>query len=396
VSESPFDPLSLADHHDAERLLASARARCPVSQPYPHVAVVAKDEDCRDVLMHPEVFSSHFNFILDRGPAPAERTGDWKFVTRTDPPDHAPLRRFLRTWFSPAALRALEPQTRRIVDDVLADLPPGGTVDLFADLARVVPTRVVYTMLGLPREDWDAVQSWADESNNALPALNPVPAAALRGYLRDLVAGRRQSGVRQPDIIDGFLYPSSAALAFDVDEIVQHIRQLVAAGTDTTSGLITNVFYRLLDNDGALWRRLVADPTLAKVAIEESLRVDAPIQYGLRTVAQPTEFRGCPMEPRDRVVVSLQSANWDETVWGADAAEFKLGREGSAGHLAFGLGIHTCLGAPLARLEARVALEAMVRDWPGARLAPGWTYEPLNSLQMRRPKTLMVELGEGA
>lgn len=394
MAEAPFDPLNVADVHDAERRLAVARTRCPVSRPYPHVTVVADDEDCRRVLLNPDVFSNHFNFFLERGPAPADLTGNGNGITRIDPPEHGPLRRFLRKWFSPAALRSLEPEVRQIVDDTLADPPESGVVDMFADVARVVPQRVVYALLGLPRDDWDQMQAWIEEHNRDLPRpTTPMTESAAWIYLRELVTRRKASGRRQSDVIDGFLHPADSDPTFEIEDIVQHIRQLIGAGTDTSSALITNVFHRLLENDGTLWQQLVDDPTLATAAVEESLRRDAPIGYVLRTVTQSTEVGGCPMEAHDRVVVSVQSANWDEARWGGDAAEFKLGRIAPAGHLAFGFGIHTCLGAPLARLEARVVLETMLRRYPKLSLARGWTYEPIDSVQFHRPKTLLVDLG---
>lgn len=165
------------------------------------------------------------------------------------------------------------------------------------------------------------------------------------------------------------------------------------AATDTTGSLITNLLYELLA-DRSHWERLLADRSLIPAAVEESLRHDAPLQYVLRTVKQEREISGCPVEPGDRLAVSLQSANWDERAWGADAADYSLDRPaGQATTMAFGYGIHTCLGAPLARLQARVVLEHLLERFPELRLAPGYHREPPEGLLLtRRPARLDVVL----
>lgn len=388
---APYDPLSLDDHADADRLLAVARKEAPVSCPYPGVNLVATDGLARAVLQDPQTYSSLFNFTLEPGPAPEDNTGAKPVITQTDPPDHAVLRGFLRRWFAPAALRKLEPTVREIVEEVVDALPRTGTVDLVGDLARVIPTRVVYSLLGVPRADWDRVQAWADAANATLPRQNVAVIGELLAYLAGLLQERSASGFRADDIVDGFVRPSPGDPVFDETQAPLHLLQLILAGTDTTSGLIANVFYRLLAVR-TNWARLRERPELIGQAVEESLRCDSPIQYVLRTVTEQSAIEGCPMSPRDRVVVSLQSANRDEATWGETADTFDLDRRGSAAHIAFGSGIHACLGAPLARIEARVTLETMLWAHPHLSPAEGFEWEVVPALQMRRPRSLVVHL----
>src|SRR5262249_45985852 len=146
--------------------------------------------------------------------------------------------------------------------------------------------------------------------------------------------------------------------------------------------------YQLL-TDRNRWQRVVKDRTLVPRVIEESLRHDAPLQYVLRTATVENEFSGCPVPAGSRVVLSLQSANLDEDAWGADAAEFSIDREpGQATPATFGYGIHTCLGAPLARLETRLLLEEMAERFPGMRLADGYSWQPAARAMVRRPDRL--------
>jgi len=391
MTKAPFDPLSLEDHGDAERLLALARKEAPVSQPHPGVNVVATDDLARAVLGDARTYSSHFNFTLEPGPAPEDSAGDHSLITRMDPPDHGLLRGFLRRWFAPAELRKLEPMVRTIIEEIVEALPRVGTVDLVDDIARVIPTRVVYRLLGVPRADWDRVQGWADAANATLPRQNVAVIAELRAYLAELLRARSASGFRADDVIDGFAHPRPGDREFSAAEASEHLRQLILAGTDTTSGLIANLFLRLLEVRKN-WERLLERPDLIGRAVEESLRCDSPIQYTLRTVTQPAELGRCPVAPRDRVVVHLQSANWDEVAWGETSQDFDLDRPGATGHIAFGSGIHACLGAPLARIEARVTLETMLRVHPEVALADGFEWELLPALQIRRPRSLVANL----
>ncbi len=171
-----------------------------------------------------------------------------------------------------------------------------------------------------------------------------------------------------------------------------HCIQLILAGTDTTGSLITNLLYELLLDRGR-WDRIVDDRTLIPRAVEESLRHDAPLQYVLRTARADREISGCPVQSGSRAVLSLQSANLDEDAWGADAAEFSLDRNpGQATLTSFGYGIHTCLGATLARLEARLLVEALVERFPGMRLAPGYSWQAAPRFMVRRPDRLDVIL----
>lgn len=193
-------------------------------------------------------------------------------------------------------------------------------------------------------------------------------------------------------MIDGLVHPAEGELPLSDLEIGVHVLQLMAAATDSTAGLLTNLLYELL-SDRSRWNRLLDDTSLIPVAIEESLRHDAPLQYVLRTVTMEQEISGRMISPGHRLVVSLQSANWDEQVWGADAAEYSLDRPpGQAPTMAFGYGVHTCLGAPLARLEARVVLEELLARFPGMRLATGYHRDPAPSVMLRRPARLSVVL----
>lgn len=395
MDSAPYDPLDLSDHHDAQRLLALARQCCPVSQPHPGVNLVATDPLARAVLQSPRQFSSHFNFSLDPGPAPDDNSREHRLITHIDPPGHTVLRGFLRRWFAPMALRKREPIVRAIVEELFETLPSRGCIDLVAQIAQVVPQRVVYSLIGIPRRDWEMVQEWSDEANATLPRQNLEVVEKLRSYLSDLVADRSAGAERDATIVDGFLYPRDDEPTYGAHEIPEHLRQLILAGTDTTTGLIANLFFRLLEHRGN-WMRILTEPSLIPGAIEESLRCDSPIQYTLRTVSEAAEVGGCPVAPRDRMVVSLQSANWDESVWGETSQSYDLDRPGAAGHIAFGSGIHACLGGPLARIEARVVLEMMLARYPGLRLSDSYEWEPAPALQMRRPKNLLVDLSPTA
>lgn len=390
MTESPFDPFSVQDQVDAERTLAAARAGSGVTCPYPGVTFVAGNTEVREVLAGVDTYSNEYNFNLEPGPAPDEPDPMNTVIARSDPPYHTEIRRFLRRWFEPAKLRKLEPEVREIVGRAIAELPDHGQADLVGRLGRIIPARTVYTIIGIPAEEWDRLQALADELNANLPAPSPALIGQIVGIFLEVMERRRASGERRDDVIDGLVHPG-AGPSYDKNAAAGHLLQLLVAGTDTTTSLMSNVLYRLLE-DRTRWDRVVADPSLAATAVEESLRRDSPLPFTLRTATTDTEINGCPVAPRDRIVLGLQSANWDESAWGDSALEFDLDRPGTAAHLAFGSGIHTCLGAPIARIEARLVIEALAERFPDLRLSDEYTLEYVPVAQMRMPRRLLVDL----
>jgi cytochrome P450 len=390
---APYDPLDPAHHADPAARLAEAREKCPVSQPRPGVYFLARHDDVRNALRNHEAYASVDNFALEGG----TRTADLPAIpiTMADPPHHTELRARLRRWFAPALLRKQEPRVREIVAEVLDAWQPGQKAEIYHDLARQIPTRVVYAFLGLPQEDWERLHQWADAIDDILPELRTdMPEfLALTGYLGEQLAARAAAPPTGQDVLDGLAHPAAGEPPLTPIEGIIHAFQLILAGTDTTAGLITNLLYELLV-DRTRWERLLDDRSLIPTAIEESLRHDAPLQYVLRTVMREQEISSCPVKPGDRLAVSLQSANWDERTWGADAGDYSLDRPaGQATTMTFGYGIHTCLGAPLARLQARVVLEQLLERFPDLRLAPGYHRAPPPGLVMvRRPARLDVVL----
>ena len=388
---APFDPLSLADHHAAERRLAEVRERCPVSQPHPRMHFVAAHRDVERILLDNETFSARSNFRLDpvNGAHGARPSGS---LPTLDPPDHATLRRRLREWFAPRTLRLLEPRVRELAVAAVEELPVGVDFDLVPTSKRMA-VRVVYALVGAPQDDWVQLQAWSDVLHQHLPApLQDKPEyIAMMNRLGEVLEEYR-AGLRAGDdtVISG-LAAAVEAGELTAAQALTHVWQLIQAGTETTISLITNLVHTLLCQHRQ-WELLLDRPELIAAAIEESLRRDAPLQYVMRTPHHATAVRGCPIEYDEQVVVGLQSANWDESVWGPDALEFDIERERPTGHVAFGKGPHACLGAPLARIEAQAFIGELLSRRPGIRLATGYVHELANELMVRRPEKLLLHI----
>ena len=264
------------------------------------------------MLQRPEVYSSEDNFVLEGGTRTAALPATP--ITMMDPPGHTVLRGRLRQWFAPVKLREEEPRVRAIVADVLGPLRAGQQIEVWSTVARVLPARSVYALLGLPQKDWDRIQGLADVVNDHFPqvSMEMPEMAELAGYLAQLVAARA-SDVGGSGVLNGLVHPQHSEAALEPVEIVMHCIQLILAGTDTTGSLITNLLYELLV-EPARWARLVENPSLIPGAIEESLRHDAPLQYVLRTATADRRFRD--VQCVGRAALSLQSANLDEAAGG--------------------------------------------------------------------------------
>jgi cytochrome P450 len=291
-----------------------------------------------------------------------------------DPPDHTRLRKLASAAFSNRRIEALRPRVQGIVDDLLDGLwqtgGPDGVVDLVKGFAFPLPFTVISELLGIPPADRDELGDWfttllAPSSGSEPPPAAVMASAKIVGYLGELLDLKR----RQPgeDLVTDLVRAAENSEDLTDREMRSTIFQLVVAGHDTTTTLIGNGVVALLTHPDQR-DALVADPDLLPGAIEEFLRWDAPVPHStFRYTAEEVEIGGVVIPAYEQVIISLAAANHDPAKY--DRPEALDIRQGDPRHLAFGHGIHFCLGAPLARMEGRVAFATLLRRFPAMRLA---------------------------
>ena len=298
-----------------------------------------------------------------------------------DPPDHTRLRALVSKAFTPAVVERLRPHLQIIVDRLLDRVAGAGRMDVIGDLAYPLPVTVISELLGVPVADTEEVRRWALHLTRALDAIAlPVePEVIQRGrqatgemveYFGRLAEERR----RRPgsDLLSGLVEAEEAGDRLTQRELLATCVLLYVAGHETTVNLIGNGLLALLRHPTEL-RRLRDDPGLIPGAIEELLRYDGPVQRTGRMAARDTEIGGVPIPEGSLVLGLLGAANRDPAQF-AEPNRLDLTRA-EPRHLAFGSGIHYCLGAPLARLEAQVAIGTVLRRFPALTLAverPVW------------------------
>jgi cytochrome P450 len=277
-----------------------------------------------------------------------------------DPPRHDLLRRLVSKAFTARRIAELGPWIKEVARQLLEQIPAGGTVDVVNAFTMPLPVQVIARMLGIPGEDQAAFRRWSD----ALVAFNGgtfTPAERVRAGM-EMMEYFRKSVARRNEKSDGDLI--SAVVEAEVDgkhleewEVLGFCVLLLVAGNETTTNLMSNLLNILVDRPEQ-WRRLRDDRTLVENAIEETLRYDSPVQMLTRRVTRDVEIDGRKIRQDDQVAVSYAAANRDPAMF-PDPDAFILERENSR-HLGFGAGIHYCLGAPLARMEATIMLNAML------------------------------------
>ncbi|WP_338889218.1 cytochrome P450 [Rhodococcus sovatensis] len=315
-------------------------------------------------------------------------------ITTADPPIHTALRARLLKDMAPPRLRKMRSQVEAIVEECIAALPESGSIDLYDSFVQYVPTRVLYAVIGIPEPRWNEVEKWAD----VIVATLPEPAhelpefGALTSYLAQLIDDRRaRPHERHDDVLDNLCFAAPNEREMSTPELIAHLLQLLGAATDTTRALIVNCLFRLL-NHREQWESVLDDRSKLTNAIEESLRFDSPAQFMVRTVVQSVSVGSCPIEPDKKVYLNIQSANHDEERWGEDSMTYRADRPNASGHLAFGRGIHACIGAPLARIEAWVAVNALLDKYPNMTLEPDAKWIKCDGALVRRPQMLPVLL----
>ncbi len=308
----------------------------------------------------------------------------------SDPPEHTVLRRKVSRAFTPRRIAAWEPRIRQIaehlVDDIAAKAGPG---DLVTDLASPLPTIVIAEMMGIPADRHDDFKRWSDNLVNGLltgGSLTKMLASAAEislFFARTVRKRRRNPG---DDLVSLLITGDNDALS--LAELINFCVLLLVAGNETTTNLISNAMLALFERPD-LWRQITADPALAAAAVEETLRFDGPGQGLLRITTTDVTVGGTTIPAGARVLPLIGSANRDLRHW-EDPDEFRLDRESNE-HLAFGSGIHFCIGNALARMESRAAIEMLARRLP--HLAPGGTPTRIAGPVLRglRPLPVVVE-----
>ncbi len=385
---------------------AEARARCPVQRVrladgHPAWVVLGYDA-ARLALNDPRISKDMLAALQDNGDVAAEGLPGPEFsrhMLNVDPPDHTRLRRLVSRAFTPGRVAALEPAIRGIAGDLLDALDaagPGTTVDLIEGYAYPLPFGVIGQLLGIPPADRPRLHAWfgvlltgwaGDPPPEAVEASDGIVA-----YLGELADTKRQRPA--DDLVSVLVAAEDDALT--TQELLSSLFQLVVAGHDTTASLIGNAVVALLDHPGQL-EALLADPGQLPAAIDELIRFTAPVPHAtFRVTTEPVTLGGVEIPPHEQVLVCLGSANRDPARFPAPDA-LDIGRNDGT-NLGFGHGIHHCLGAPLARLEARVAFEALLGRHPGLRLAVdrdalAWAHG--DGLVLRGLVSLPVVLGPG-
>ncbi len=377
----PFAPATLADPFPA---YAALRASCPMHRfdDYAHpLYTVTRYDDVVELLTDVETWSSRY------GQMPRYTQQGCLF---SDPPTHTWYRQLVQKSFAPRHVAAMEAEIDALVSELLDEMERDRRGDLHDALACPLPVLVIARILGVPTGDIEQFKAWSDQQLAAARASDAdasrAPREAMAGYLRGQLDARRaqlraaaldpetapQSALGEvipDDVTSGILLAEVDGRRLDDAERLTMLNQLLVGGNETTTSLITNLFWRLLE-DPRRYQQVRDDPSLDAVAVEESLRLDAPVLGLYRTNTVALERHGVVVPERSKVMATYGAANRDPAVFD-DPDRFRLDRDPAElrRHLAFGLGHHFCPGAHLSRLEARIALRRTVERFPDLRLA---------------------------
>lgn len=366
------------------------RETCPVahSDRYGGVWLPTRHEDVSAIAYDTDNFTSQSVVVTEGRPGVPAPQGIAPPIS-SDPPFHHEARRLLLPAFSPGAVEKLEPFTRDYCESLLDDLEGRDVVDAATDYAQHIPVRVIAQMLGFPPEDADQFRLFV---HNTLESVDlPVEKRienfqALDSYLSAQVADHIENP--RDDLTSYLLQAEMDGEPLNAAHVQGSIALLLLAGIDTTWSAIGASLWHLAKTP-ADRQRLVAEPELLPVAMEELLRAYAPVTMA-RLVKEDHEFQGCPMKAGEWVLLSFPAANRDPEAFD-QADEVVIDREVNR-HAAFGLGIHRCAGSNLARMELRVALEAWLDRYPEFSLADpdavAWS-----GGQVRGPRVLPISIG---
>lgn len=377
---NPLDPAFRVNPYPVYRRLLQ---EAPVFQTPFGVPAFSRYEDCITILKDHKHFSSDDRkspfygvqqeaFATNLGEYADEIDENERPFLFLDAPDHTRLRRLVNLGFTPRAVEALRPRIQQIVDELLDAAAAKGEMEVIDDLAYPLPVRVICEMLGVPEEDHPEFRAWSQVLVKSLdPDIGVAPEELQRrmkaiveskAYFRNLIAKRREDP--RDDILSALIAAEEEGDKLSEAELISISRLILIAGHETTVNLIGNGVLQLLRHPDQL-AKLQADPAgLARGAVEETLRYDPPVQFDGRICVESVDIAGTRIEAGQFVLMLLGAANRDPAKF-EDPDVFDITRNDDR-HLAFGYGIHFCLGAPLARAEGEIALRTMAErfsDW---------------------------------
>jgi pimeloyl-[acyl-carrier protein] synthase len=345
---------------------------------------VSRHEDCVALLRNNNLGHDIFKVVSpeDLGHTPADQlpTAHQRrmelqkmWMLFNDPPNHTRLRGLAHQAFTPARIKQLQGYIEQVADELLSDLAKKEQFDIISEFAIPLPVTVIARLLGVPMADFADFKAWSDDLALTLDFVQDQEiweraaqaSAQLEPYLRGLINQRRDNP--QDDLITALVQAQEEdGQQLTEDEIIATCMLLLIAGHETTVNLIGNGMLALLRNPQQL-QLLKDDPSILNNAVEELLRYDSPVQLTSRWVLRDFEYQGHEFKIGQEVAILLGGGNRDSSMF-ADADSLDLRRPNANRHLAFGQGIHYCLGAPLARLEGQIAFRELVRRFPHMQL----------------------------
>jgi cytochrome P450 len=373
VQFNPMDPAFVADPYPTYHRL---RAEDPVHHSPLGFWILTRYPDVMAMLRDPRLTKEPIAaFVAARFGMAVPPPGLGLSMLDRDPPDHTRLRGLVSKAFTPKALESLRPHIQKIVDDLLADVAGKGQMDLIEEFAYPLPVRVICEMLGVPVKDHERFKAWGLDIARGLDAIMLPPDSevgqrsvagrrALAEYFRELIAERRAAP--RDDMLSALITAEEAGDKLNEEELLATCILLLVAGHETTVNLIGNGTLALLRHPDQL-QKLREKPGLIVTAVEELLRFDGPVQRTARIPSEDVTIGGRIIPKGELVMPFIGAADRDPAQF-PDPERLDITRTDNR-HIAFGWGIHFCLGAPLARIEGQIAIGTLVRRLPNLRLA---------------------------
>jgi len=351
-------------NRNREAFIAQLQREAPLYRDEAGFWVVSRLQDAREVLR------DHGRFSSDAmGSGRADARGFGLPLLTDDPPRHTSLRGLVSKAFSAGRIAQMRPAITALAQALVAGIEPGREVDIVRELAVPLQVTVIARMMGIPEADRERFKRWSDAVTGLMLGLTPERAQAvaeLREYFLGVWAQRRAAPA--DDLISALTGAHEEGVWLSDEEIVGFSILLLVAGNETTTNLLGSLLHRMAA-EPAHWHALRANPGWVPRAIEQGLRLDAPAQFVMRRACEDTTLSGHAIAKGEMVLVYLGAVNRDPGRW-AQPELFGLAQV-QPRHIAFGFGVHTCIGAPLARLEAEVALRALLRRFEHIELGQG-------------------------